>query len=856
MIYRMSMGRRFIFTVMFANIAILFLVMIVASNSIAVVEQNNIEQSLADIDDAISSRVEDEMIAWQQVAAELASLMEDAAPGERPEQIVEVLSGKSIPAQRISLYFPADNRVFIYDFQAPGNYLVPSQSREIHSAALAQTLGTEAWNLKPDQYTSITLRDKALLDPNTESAIGASIQITYANSADPSFILWIDVPQSAFQEAVNRWFAFSAVNMPAGTITTQQNGSYTVIIDVEKQQLLASYRLPENRSGLPREVWDLIGTMKDGQIVDKVDPFSGSSGFAFISRFRNLNWAVFTFMPNSVFPSLTPSAYVWFIVISLAGLAFLTWVINRLITRVVAEPLAKMGVAAQEIGSGDMRYRIEYQFREDEIGRLARALENMKQNLSHSYEQLSQWGRTLEVRVSQRTQELTQRTLELEEARKEAHLHAAEVSAVYAESLYVVNESQLKPILQAFMNRLIALLNASYCGVWLINSDRSSLQLVATTDSGHQRLNAVVGIDEGLVGQAVKNGEPIIVDDYAHYEHRIHLIGEEQPLIYRALCVPLVFAGRAIGAVVVGRKQPAPIFDDDNLRKLSLFANLVSPAVRNAQLLVQRDTAVMEAQRANEVKTRFLASVTHELRTPLNLIINNLDFMRIGQFGEVSPEQVNRIDQTIRSAEHLLYLINDLLDVSKIEAGEMQLFIQPTDVGPIIDDALDSAEMLMEKLNKRNKVTFTTSIAVGLPKVPMDARRIRQVLINLLGNAVKFTEEGRVHFSVAAKEDYIEFNVTDTGIGVPEDEIPKLFEAFERSTAAKKHNIEGTGLGLPISLYLVHQHGGTIDVKSELGKGSTFSFTLPLSPLPEDSLERKLRRADTQLMAVLAVHNE
>ena len=139
------------------------------------------------------------------------------------------------------------------------------------------------------------------------------------------------------------------------------------------------------------------------------------------------------------------------------------------------------------------------------------------------------------------------------------------------------------------------------------------------------------------------------------------------------MAAPLLFYNKPIGAVLVGRDEESPAYNKPDERLLLLFANLVSPIVRNAQLYIQREAATDEAERANSVKTRFLASVTHELRTPLNLIINNLDFMRIGMFGSVTDEQHGRLDQTIRSSEHLLSLINDLLDVSKIEAGEMEL---------------------------------------------------------------------------------------------------------------------------------------------------------------------------------------
>jgi signal transduction histidine kinase len=482
--------------------------------------------------------------------------------------------------------------------------------------------------------------------------------------------------------------------------------------------------------------------------------------------------------------------------------------------------LEKLSTAAQEIGAGDMRYLIGYQRRNDEIGRLARALEDMKQNLAHSYEQLSGWSRTLEQRVANRT-------IELEQARQEAMITANELRAVYDASLSVVNEYHLQPILQAFSQRILGLLEASYCAVWLLTPDQKRLQLVANTAS---MLHATVSIDQGLVGLVTREARSIIIADYQTWPNKLNL-GTDR-YIYRALCVPMLFSGKAIGAVVAGRPEDAPLFNGEDEKLLTLFTNMVSPAVRNAQLFVQLDAAVRAAERANEVKTRFLAGVTHELRTPLNLIINNMDFMRIGVFGEVNEEQQLRLDQTIRSAEHLLYLINDLLDVSKIEAGEMQLFIQPTDLYSVLEDALDSAMVLLEKDPlKGSQVRVSADIPEGLPLVPMDSRRIRQVLFNLLSNGVKFTERGEVKLSVRRENEHVVFSVSDTGIGIPEEELGRLFTAFERTERAKQMGIEGTGLGLPISRYLVQQHGGEISVKTAVGRGSTFTFTLPLKPV-------------------------
>lgn len=509
------------------------------------------------------------------------------------------------------------------------------------------------------------------------------------------------------------------------------------------------------------------------------------------------------------------------------GVVVLGVVVYYFADRNLSMPLNSLATAAQEIGSGDMRYQISYQNRRDEIGRLARVLEDMKRNLGQSYRELSMWSYVLERRV-------TERTNELELARREAQAIAAELRAVYDASLSVVQEYKLEALLQSLVEHILTLLQANYSGVWLLTSDEEHLRLVATTSTDKSIVGTIASIHEGLVGKVTRELQPIIMEDYANWPGKLNQ--HAHPDLARIMVAPLMFFGQPIGAVVVGRNQDASAFDENHRRLLVLLANLVSPVVRNAHLYVQREEAVKEAKRADDVKTRFLASVTHELRTPLNLIINNMDFMRVGTFGSVNDEQKLRLDQTIRSAEHLLYLINDLLDVSKIEAGEMQLFIQPSEIYPIIEDALDSTFVLVER---NPKIVLLADIAEGLPLVPMDARRIRQVLTNLLSNAVKFTPEGEIHLNVQLGQESVEFSVKDTGIGIPEDEMSKLFEAFERTKRAKQMGIEGTGLGLPISRYLVEAHGGQMRVSSEVGKGSCFSFTLPLQQPDYQEQDRK-----------------
>ncbi len=652
--------------------------------------------------------------------------------------------------------------------------------------------------------------------------------------AEPAGLLWVDVPLAVFEGVMQT------------LLTNEMEGEdpaeagYTFLMNSRTDQVvIASVNAPEGRAfpGDPlREVQPLpeIGELQ--RIPDPLVEGGDSLALFDVVSIEGDDWWLVSVIPNRVLARALPfSSVARMTIVTIVGLFVLGFTVQRFIAANVTRPLGRLSLAAQEIGAGDLRYQISYRDRQDEIGRLARALEDMKSNLSLSYQELEDWSSKLEQRVRSRTREL-------DIARREAQTNATELRAVYDESLLVVSAYQLQTILQTLTQRISTLLEASYTAVWLTNDETGQLRLVSSTSSDKSRIGMTVDRDRGLVGRAVTRGELLVVDDYANWSGRM----ENNPPaeMHQAMVVPLVFSGEAIGAVVVGRTFDALFFEANDQRLLQLFANLVSPAVRNAQLFVQRDRAVEEAQRASQVKTRFLASVTHELRTPLNLVINNMDFMRIGAFGEVNAEQIERLDQTIRSAEHLLYLINDLLDVSKIEAGEMQLSMLEADIYTILEDAIATTEVTLGQYNRQDNVVFVTEIDDTIPPFPMDARRVRQVLVNLLNNAVKFTQEGSVTLRVVNRRHYIRVDVIDTGMGVPDDELGKLFEAFERTNSAKENAIEGTGLGLPICKFLVEAHGGELRVESTLGEGACFTFTLPLR-------QRQETVGDTQSMSTI-----
>jgi signal transduction histidine kinase len=232
-----------------------------------------------------------------------------------------------------------------------------------------------------------------------------------------------------------------------------------------------------------------------------------------------------------------------------------------------------------------------------------------------------------------------------------------------------------------------------------------------------------------------------------------------------------------------------------------------------------------ELEAASRHKSEFLANMSHELRTPLNSVIGFSEVLRDRMFGDLNPKQTQYVEVILASGRHLLTLINDILDLSKIEAGRMELELATFDLPLAIQNALT----LVSDRAARQGITLATSLDQRLGPLTADERKLKQILLNLLANAVKFTPEGgRVEVAASPSDGQVEISVTDTGIGIAEEDQGAIFEEFRQVGASENRPREGTGLGLPLAKRFVELHGGRIWVESKVGRGSTFTFTIPL----------------------------
>jgi signal transduction histidine kinase len=417
--------------------------------------------------------------------------------------------------------------------------------------------------------------------------------------------------------------------------------------------------------------------------------------------------------------------------------------------------------------------------------------------------------------------ELRARTNELAQS-------VGELQALGEVSQAVNSTLDLEKVLATIVGRAVQLSRTDGGTIYVFDEEHSEFRMHATHGMSDAMIAAIsdqhIGlIDRNNIAIATTQRKPLQVADT-----RNEPVSRVNEILLREgyqsiLIIPLLRPDHIVGALVVRRKTPGD-FSQSTIDLLQTFAEQSVLAIQNARLFKEIEEKGHELEEASKHKSQFLANMSHELRTPLNAILGYTELVVDGVYGEMPEKAQATLKRITANGKHLLGLINDVLDLSKIEAGQLTLALDDYSM----KDVVHSVYGAVEPLAADKKIAFKAEIAPDLPSGRGDERRLTQVLLNLVGNAIKFTDTGEVAIRASASNGHYLVSVVDTGPGISEADQAKLFQEFQQADNSITRKKGGTGLGLAISKRIVEMHGGQIKLESQLGKGSTFSITLPI----------------------------
>jgi signal transduction histidine kinase len=517
-----------------------------------------------------------------------------------------------------------------------------------------------------------------------------------------------------------------------------------------------------------------------------------------------LGWLMFVELPiEEAYAPLYATLY-RSVLLLLAGLV-LALIAGLLLARKMVVPIQALRVGAARIGAGDLGQRISIKTG-DELEGLADQFNDMAGKLQDSYADM-------ENKVETRTQQLAQSvgelralgevsqavnsTIDLETVLNTIVTKAAQLAGTEAGAIYVYDETQNEFRLRAtygMSEELIAAMQDQHAGISDAVNDltaaREPNQVADLRDQPSAPVNAIM----------IKAG-------------------------YRArLLVPLLAPDGPVGALVVRRREPGE-FPKSTVDLMQTFAAQSVLAIQNARLFSEIGQKSQQLEVASQHKSQFLANMSHELRTPLNAVLGYTELILDSIYGEVPEKARTTLERIQSNGRHLLGLINDVLDLSKIEAGQLTLSLTDYSIKDVVHNVYGAVESLATSKNLALKV----ALPKDLPPAHGDERRLTQVLLNLVGNAIKFTDSGEVAIRTSIANGSFTVAVHDTGPGIAEQDQGKIFDEFQQADSSITKQKGGTGLGLAIAKRIIEMHGGRLWVESELGHGSTFAFTVPVN---------------------------
>lgn len=537
-----------------------------------------------------------------------------------------------------------------------------------------------------------------------------------------------------------------------------------------------------------------------------------------------LGWLVFVEIPlREAFAPIVAGLYqtAWLFLAALVFSTIAAWFLARRMTG----PIRALEAGAARIGTGDLGHRITIRT-DDELERLADRFNQTAAQLAESYG-------SLEAKVEERTLQLSEslaHNARLVDELK-AQTAALETSVAELRTLGEVGQSvtatlDIDHVLDTVVAGALKLACAKACLIFRYQGPGRFLlwRSNGLSEAQASELRAlVIEANQTLMGVAVERREPTQVEDLTLQPSAPLRDASVRAGFRAALILPLVRADRIFGTLVVLRDSPGA-FPSRTIDTLQTFAAQSVLSIQNARLFADIETKGRELAEASRHKSQFLANMSHELRTPMNAVLGFTEMMADGLYGPLPDKAVRALDRVQANGKHLLGLINDVLDFSKIEAGQLVVAHEPYAWAQIVQTVLAT----LEPLARAKGLTLGAAVDQGLPTGYGDERRLTQVLLNLAGNAIKFTDTGEIVINAGQDREYFEIAVTDTGPGIALQDQERIFDQFQQVDDSSTRRKGGAGLGLAISRSIVALHGGTLGVESELGRGSTFRIRIPV----------------------------